>query len=85
MDNIFRVFTQRTMRFLKNDIHCPNKCYISMYHPSDIPYNADCDCKNFCKFPPKGGRPLLLIKEFDIKKNDMYYINNNDKRHYQSI
>ena len=73
---LIKLLGERAIRILKKDPYVPIRCYAHMYTNYEIKTDCRCDCKNWCKFPPKGGPPSIvdisikvIPKSFKTKNN----------------
>ena len=55
---LLKITFQRAIRILKKDPYVPIRCYAPQH---DVLHLENSDCKNWCKFPPKGGGPPLRV------------------------
>ena len=53
-----RLIISKLIRTFNKDI-TPIHCYYQQYLPESL--NDNCDCKIFCKFPPKGNAAISII------------------------
>ena len=53
-----RLLISKLIRIVNKDI-TPINCYYTQYLPDSL--NDNCDCKVFCKFPPKGNASISLF------------------------
>jgi hypothetical protein len=62
MKNILKLLLHRSIR---SDNLKPKTCFAKNYY---IENDTRCDCKIWCKFPPKGNTPIMTLIH-DIKKH----------------
>lgn len=54
------ILTDRIIRYLSKDIMLPTRCYATKKQLVSV--KECCDCKIFCKKPPKGSVPAYAFK-----------------------
>lgn len=62
-----RLFISKFVRKFNNEI-IPIRCYYLNYIPYSL--NNECDCKVFCKFPPKGNSPIYIYPNIIMNKGN---------------
>ena len=65
---LIKLLGSRTLRILQKDPYVPIRCYAHMYTKFEIK-DCKCDCKNWCKFPPKGPPSMVSIKQYNKLKH----------------
>ena len=60
-----RLFISKFVRKMNHEI-MPVRCYYIEHMPESL--NNECDCKVFCKFPPKGNSPIYLYPNVIMNK-----------------
>lgn len=53
------LFFTRLLRIIKKDIYVPKRCNVDIKH---IEKGDVCDCKIWCKYPPRGNGSMVRIK-----------------------
>ena len=54
------ILTDQIIRYLSKDIMLPTRCYATKKQLVSV--RECCDCKRFCKKPPKGSIPAYAFK-----------------------
>ena len=65
--DVIKILCQRSLRILQKDPNVPIRCYVRMYEDFEVKH-CKCDCKNWCKFPPKGPKGLVSINIEQFKR-----------------
>ena len=63
-----KLITTKIIRNLRND-KIPKNCYAFQYLPNSK--DEICDCKIFCKFPPKGNTRIPIFYLFGNVQNSL--------------
>ena len=61
-----KLIISKILRMCKKD-QMPYSCYASQHLPFSL--HDKCDCKNFCKFPPRGN--ALLSSQFNMQSQSV--------------
>ena len=79
-----RLIITKVVRKIKKD-PCPINCYAGLYMP--ISLKDTCDCKLFCKYPPKGNAKIGYFDKLPINNeplpNITFYSNKLNQKAYK--
>ena len=58
------ILTDQIIRYLSKDIMLPTRCYATKKQL--VSARDCCDCKIYCKKPPKGSKPAYAFKTSNV-------------------